>query len=179
MFASTTGLIFFGTPFRGAEGMSQMEMLEAARREYEEDEVQPEVLKILEPGNEFLQEVVDRFGKTRRQTDKAAVACFYELKSSNVGKIVGKRDRTVRSGECFVAQEANYGAKRFVVSESSGCLDLSDATSKYSLSRTHFDMNKFGKPTEEDFETVSDVAKKMIKASHGLMLARSQCNQVW
>ena len=23
MFASTTGLIFFGTPFRGAEGMSQ------------------------------------------------------------------------------------------------------------------------------------------------------------
>ncbi|KAF2804502.1 uncharacterized protein BDZ99DRAFT_363154, partial [Mytilinidion resinicola] len=38
VFASTTGLIFFGTPFRGAEGMSQMEMLEAARREYHEDE---------------------------------------------------------------------------------------------------------------------------------------------
>ena len=66
--------------------------------------------------------------------------------------------------------------QRFVVSESSGCLDLSDATSKFSLSRTHFDMNKFGKPTEEDFETVSDVVKGMIKASPGLMLARSQCN---
>ncbi|KAH7109609.1 hypothetical protein B0J11DRAFT_401476, partial [Dendryphion nanum] len=38
IFASTTGLVFFGTPFRGAEGMSQMEMLEAARREYQEDE---------------------------------------------------------------------------------------------------------------------------------------------
>ncbi|PSN70659.1 hypothetical protein BS50DRAFT_463049, partial [Corynespora cassiicola Philippines] len=38
VFASTTGLVFFGTPFRGAEGMSQVEMLAAARQEYEEDE---------------------------------------------------------------------------------------------------------------------------------------------
>ena len=72
--------------------------------------------------------------------------------------------------------DTNGVLQRFVVSESSGCLDLSDATSKFSLSRTHFDMNKFGKPTEEDFETVSDVVKGMVKASPGLMLARSQCN---
>jgi hypothetical protein len=37
-------------------------------------------------------------------------------------------------------------------------------------------MNKFGKPTEEDFETVRDVVKDMIRASPGLVLARSQCN---
>ncbi|KAF2126934.1 hypothetical protein P153DRAFT_265694, partial [Dothidotthia symphoricarpi CBS 119687] len=37
IFASTTGLIFLGTPFRGAEGMSQVEMLEAARREHHPD----------------------------------------------------------------------------------------------------------------------------------------------
>ncbi|KAH8689727.1 hypothetical protein GQ44DRAFT_695924 [Phaeosphaeriaceae sp. PMI808] len=121
-------------------------MLEAARREYQEDEVQPEVLKILQPGNEFLQEVVDQFGRTRGLANKAKVACFYELKSSNVGSIVGGRDRT-----------------RLLVSESSGCLDLSDSTSKFSLSRTHFDMNKFGKPTEEDFEIVMDVVKNMVK----------------
>lgn len=62
------------------------------------------------------------------------------------------------------------------MSESSGCLDLSDATSKYSLSRTHFNMNKFGKPTEEDFEIVSDVLKNISMSSHGLMMARSQRN---
>ena len=72
-----------------------MEMLEAARREYEEDLVQPQVLKILEPGNEFLQDLVDQFGRTRREAAKAAVACFYELKSSNVGRIVGREDRIV------------------------------------------------------------------------------------
>jgi hypothetical protein len=66
--------------------------------------------------------------------------------------------------------------QRFVVSESSGCFDLSDATSKFSLSRAHFDINKFGGPTEEDFETVGDVVKDMIRASPALVLARSQCN---
>lgn len=85
-------------------------MLEAARREYHEDEVQPEVLKILEPGNEFLQDVVDQIGKTRRHANKAQVACFYELKSSNVGRIVGNQDRTVSLKEdcvlCLI--EANY-----------------------------------------------------------------------
>jgi hypothetical protein len=80
IFTSTTGLVFFGTPFRGAEGMSQMEMLEAARREYQEDDVQPEVLKILEPGNEFLQDLMDQFGKTQRQVNKAQVACFGEVR---------------------------------------------------------------------------------------------------
>jgi hypothetical protein len=63
-----------------------------------------------------------------------------------------------------------------VVSESSGCLDLSDVTSKYSLSRTHFDMNKFAKASEEDFETVADVIRDMAEGSHTLLLARSQCN---
>jgi hypothetical protein len=99
IFTSTTGLVFFGTPFRGAEGMSQVEMLAAARREYQEDDVQTDVLKILEPGNEFLQEVVDQFGKTRMLANRAEVACFYEPKSSNVGKIVGKENRTVCSVE--------------------------------------------------------------------------------
>lgn len=95
IFSSTTGLVFFGTPFRGAEGMSQSEMLAAARREYEEDLVQGEVLRILEPGNEFLQDLVDRFGKTRSKPNKAQVACFFELESTNVGAIVGGQVRTV------------------------------------------------------------------------------------
>ena len=63
-----------------------------------------------------------------------------------------------------------------MVSESSGCLDLSDSTRKFSLSRTHFNMNKFGEATEEDFKTVRDMIKEMIGGSNELLLARSQCN---
>ncbi|KAF9728645.1 Nephrocystin-3-like protein 2 [Paraphaeosphaeria minitans] len=151
VFTSTTGLVFFGTPFRGAGGMNQMEMLEAARREYDNDQVQPTALEVLQPGNNYLQEVVDGFlKKMRGQTSKTQIACFYELKASDVGRI------------------------RFVVNESSGCLDLLEATSKYSLSRTHFDMNKFGKATEEDFQTVAEVIKGMVNKFPKLVWARAQ-----
>jgi hypothetical protein len=77
--------------------MKQSEMLEAARREYDDDQLQTEVLRILEPGNEFLQDLVDHFGKIQSVANKAQVTCFYELKSSNVGTIVGGQTRTVCS----------------------------------------------------------------------------------
>lgn len=99
IFMSTTGLVFLGTPFRGEGGMSQVEMFETIRRAYQKDEVQPEVLMILESGNEFLQEVVDQFRETEKQANKAQVACFYELKSSSVRKIVGNKNQTVCSVE--------------------------------------------------------------------------------
>jgi hypothetical protein len=75
--------------------MSPVEMLEAARSKYQDEEVQSSILKILEPGNEFLQELVDQFGMIRRQAKKIQVACFYELKASDIGKIVGNKKRTV------------------------------------------------------------------------------------
>ena len=73
-----------------------MEMLEAARREYHDDQVQPTALEVLQPGNAYLQDLVDGFlKKMRGQTNKTQVVCFFELKSSNVGRIVGKQDRIV------------------------------------------------------------------------------------
>ena len=76
--------------------MNQMEMLEAARREHHDDQVQPATLEVLQPGNVYIQDLVDSFlKKMRGQTNKTQVACFFELKSSNVGKIVGKQDRIV------------------------------------------------------------------------------------
>jgi hypothetical protein len=77
--------------------MKQTEMLEAARSEYHEDEIQLDILRVLEPENEFLIDLVNQFGKTRRNANKTEVACFYELKSSNVGKVVGGKDRMVLS----------------------------------------------------------------------------------
>jgi hypothetical protein len=51
--------------------MSQSEMIQAALREYDEDQVQGDVLKVLQPGNEFLMDLVDSFGKTRRDTNSS------------------------------------------------------------------------------------------------------------
>lgn len=66
------------------------------------------------------------------------------------------------------------GKKSFAVSESSGCLD---SAQKIPLQRTHFDMNRFGGPTDEEYQTVCGVITDMVDAAPGLYLARSQFNR--
>lgn len=75
--------------------MKQNEMVEAALSQYRPDQVRGESLRILGPGDEFLQDLVDRFLETRLKPNAARVACFYETKSSNVGAIVGGQMRRV------------------------------------------------------------------------------------
>ena len=73
----------------------------------------------------------------------------------------------------FPRDEADKSQK-FVVDESSGCLDQSKSTEKYSLSRNHFNMNKFGKLEEEDFEMLCEVIKEMVEQASALMVARNR-----
>jgi hypothetical protein len=76
--------------------MKQSEMVQAALNQYSAN-VQGESLRILGPGDEFLQDVVDKFLETRSRSHPARVACFYETKSSNIGAIVGGVARQVSS----------------------------------------------------------------------------------
>ena len=85
---STTGIVFFGTPFRGAGGLNQTEIIRAAHSQYEEDQVQGEILNILSPGNESLIDLTTCFIETREGDSKAHIACFFEQKSGNVGAIL-------------------------------------------------------------------------------------------
>ena len=81
-------MAFFGTAFRGADGLNQTEMLQAAQSQYEEGQVQGAVLNILGPGNESLTNLMTFFFETRQEKNKARVACFFEQKLSNVGAIL-------------------------------------------------------------------------------------------
>ena len=69
---------------------------------------------------------------------------------------------------------ADTCTQRFVVSKDSGCLDLSESTKKYSLSRNHFNMNKFGRPDEEDFQTVREVVGEMSKQAIAIVRHKAQ-----
>ena len=84
-------MVFFGTPFRGAGGLNQIELLQAAQSQYEEGQIQGGVLNILAPGSESLTDLMTFFFETRQEKNKAHVACFYEQKPSNVGAILGER----------------------------------------------------------------------------------------
>jgi hypothetical protein len=70
-------------------------MVEVAYLEYEPDLVQQDLLQVLQPGNEFLQELLDSFGRLRSRSPDLQVPCFFKLNYTNVGKIVGGKDRIV------------------------------------------------------------------------------------
>lgn len=59
-----------------------------------------------------------------------------------------------------------------MVSKGSGCLDLTESTKKYPLSRNHFDINKFGKPEEEDYQTVREIVEEMAENVQCIIRAR-------
>ena len=92
IYRSTTGMLFFGTPFRGAGGLTQAGILQAIQSQYKEEQIQGSNLNILTPGNESLIDLMDEFSETRTERNIARVACFYEQKPSNVGAIY-KRPR--------------------------------------------------------------------------------------
>ena len=87
IYRSTTGVLFFGTPFRGAGGLSQAGILRAIQSQYKEEQIQESNLHILAPGNETLIDLMDEFSETRKERNIARVACFFEQKPSNVGAI--------------------------------------------------------------------------------------------
>jgi hypothetical protein len=53
-----------------------------------------------------------------------------------------------------------------MVDERAEYLNLSNRVKKYPLAKTHFNINKFGKPTEEEFLLMRDIIKKIIKHAY-------------
>ena len=87
IYQSICGLLFLGTPFRGAGGLNQTELVRAIQSHYEHDQVQGSNFNILNPGNETLMDLMDTFLETRKQRYKSYLACFFELNPSNVGAV--------------------------------------------------------------------------------------------
>ena len=106
---------------------------------YHED-IEEEPLHILDPGNDVLQDSVDRFCRIWSRSHRAPITCFFKLQASEVGAIVGRQSRRVCSHQ--MARNWLTSKKAFVVNERSGCLDLSEQVKKYQLDKTHFTINK-------------------------------------
>jgi len=88
--------------------MGQADILEAAHKAYGGDQVQGEVINTLRLGNDSLLDLVDEFMKTRSQPNRAQIACFYELKVSDVGVIMGKQEIIVCWFCSCIYTQTNY-----------------------------------------------------------------------
>ena len=90
IYDSTVGLVFLGTPFRGThDSLSQGEILRIAQERFT-GVVYGENLEILRTGGESLTDLVDMYLRIARQGAMPRVACFYEQRASEVGRILGK-----------------------------------------------------------------------------------------
>lgn len=61
IYQSTVDVMFFGTPFRGADGLNQSEMLLAIQSQYDNDQIQGFSVNILASGNETLKDLMELF----------------------------------------------------------------------------------------------------------------------
>lgn len=95
LFQRIGGLVFFGTPFRGAKGLAIDDMILAALSVFKPEDIEPQVLEILQTGSETLLELVDEFCSVWSPSESNPITCFYELQPSEVGKLVGKERRRV------------------------------------------------------------------------------------
>ncbi|KAI1426618.1 hypothetical protein F5Y12DRAFT_272581 [Xylaria sp. FL1777] len=147
IFDSLTGIAFMGTPFRGAEQVGQMEMISGARNLFKN--VHPGILSITKPNDELLNEIVSGFMQKQGELrNPARLVCFFELEPCDVMAVINKR---------------TTNPKTIRVDRSSGCLD---GAKNIPLQRNHFNMNKFGGPTEETYKNVQAEIVEMANESN-------------
>ncbi|KAF1826803.1 uncharacterized protein K489DRAFT_351602, partial [Dissoconium aciculare CBS 342.82] len=156
IYDSTVGLIFFGTPFRGSEKLSQEKVVQLAQQKYGQDKVLESALRFSRAGEESLASLVDQYLRIARQGPRPKVACFYEQKSTNFAAVVDK--------------EASFDT--VWVTESSGTLDVSESVEKYSRACDHFAINKFYSPRQEDFKTLVRVVQGMVQEGPKILAQR-------
>ena len=86
-------------------------MIQAAHSQYDEDQVQGEVLNIIPPGNESLIDLTTYFFETRQGEGNAHIACFFEQKSNNIGAILRGSRIQVSQGDLDGARAGLIGEK--------------------------------------------------------------------
>ena len=74
--------------------MNHDTMVTAAKEDFDSSWIEPGLLDIMQPGNESLTELLDDFGYI--WSTRGRITCFFELRTSEIGDIVGHRRRRVR-----------------------------------------------------------------------------------
>ncbi|KAL4874857.1 hypothetical protein BJY04DRAFT_202946 [Aspergillus karnatakaensis] len=157
IYSSTLGIVFMGTPFRGAHGaLANGEIFASAQKQMErlDDEherrealVTKRILEILAPGNEGLFSLMSDFMSIRIDLSPQML-CLYETQPARVWKIINiNRDK-----EVLVPRD---------------CATL-DRVDSLLMGTDHFSLNKFKGRTEEYRLLVSRLKHFVSEESYGV-----------
>lgn len=78
------GAIFFGTPFRGSSATHKATLLASVLEKINQAK-SSQMLQILDPQRDSLEELRNDFSQLATQEPRATIACFYELKELSYG----------------------------------------------------------------------------------------------
>lgn len=156
VFDSFRGAVFLGTPHRGTKSFAQDSALFAAIAASSDlsEGLETGILKYMKSEGGALLDVTDDFVNLCSGRG-SLISCFFEQRSSKLGKIVGRKD-----------------IDEFIVDQQSATLD---GHRRYGLELDHFSLNKFDGPNNPNFIQVRaeiqrfySAALKKTKSSEGL-----------
>jgi hypothetical protein len=173
MFEATTGCIFFGSPFNGAQAASVATMFANVAEKFNQATAS-KLLGLMKPGEAALRELRGDFMRlVTKLNHKIALYCFWENHDTDIAKMVSefiaKRDPTIAAGRI---SEAFYdlfkratGPIKIVDRESA---TFGDVVENLGLASNHRDLVKFDDFKDPRYQTIRDPLKTII---HGAPLA--------
>lgn len=164
VYASTVGLVFFGTPFRGDDVRAHTELLCYAKAALGHEKVLEEVPDAFKASGELLGGLVERFlTLLGNNPSRPMILCIFEVMKSAVLKIV---DRAL--GQTPDQTHPDY----FWVGESSAKLDSNATTESFSRPRNHFDLNKYRDPMSDEFRVLASRISEMAQEAPRILQER-------
>ncbi|KAK8142845.1 hypothetical protein G3M48_008093 [Beauveria asiatica] len=145
LFRFTAGLVFFGTPFRGRQGLSLAQIVAAVAQHNPDFCIYPETMALSVEENPYLQNLVNRYTETRRGDHPTPLWCFYETQPSPIRKTL--RNSTLEDD--------------YLIPEGSACLDVSKSVERHPLERHHYNLQKFPGRSDAGYRAVEDAIVRL------------------
>ncbi|KAK3695717.1 hypothetical protein B0T22DRAFT_478346 [Podospora appendiculata] len=146
------GAVFFGTPFHGSDEQGKALML-ASFLQNVGQAIPSQMLAVLEPGRDSLNELRDDFVRIASREPKADIACLYELGKTNyVGEQVGK----------WLPKLFKGVVEKIVVTPESASLD---GFPSRGFSCDHRQLNRFDSAKDGRYEVVRGLLGGIVKTA--------------
>ena len=169
---STTGVVFMGTPHRGTGAITSKGLVYAAIASNPFLQVDNTVLRALEAGNDVLMDVFGEFMFICNSRKAGmSLCCFFEQRSSAVGKVIGNSHLEVSIGVLHRCQAVTDLKQEFVVDKVSGCIE---GYPKHGLPLDHFRLNKFSDPEDGNYRAVRDEIQRLVEEAPEKLRIRHQ-----
>ncbi|KAF2963469.1 hypothetical protein GQX73_g10106 [Xylaria multiplex] len=149
------GAIFFGTPFRGSSSAYKGVLLASILEKIDRAKSN-QMLEMLDPQRDSLEELRNDFSELVTQEPKATIACIWEMKELSYGPKI-------------------RGLSAIMVTQESATLDF--ANSKRGMEADHRQLNRFDNAQDQRYRTVIMLLKEIVQKSHRIVKKRLKASK--